>query len=228
MRRKLGFGKMAGVMRRWAKIRGAYVLTRRNVARIVAAIAAALLAFHTASAALSPADETLCRRASGAMVRALNLEDAMPSGVSRVAVSDHVFAELTEVFFAFRHLLPGPLAQPRTIAARRRNAPALATSFSAEDRRMLRQIYRASVFGETPSEAQVAGDVRRQQVLYGAKLYKPSSKHVKGVSSYRAAEKAIRAPQFHDVEGAYTLAERDVLARAIRREYKFPRSDFGT
>ena len=215
-------------MRRWAKIRGAYVLTRRNVARIVAAIAAALLAFHTASAALSPADETLCRRAEEAMCRILPVKMVLTSAESRIAMSDSVFEEAAELFFAFRHLLPGPPAQPRTIAARRRNAPALATSFSAEDRRMLRQIYRASVFGETPSEAQVAGDVRRQQVLYGAKLYKPSSKHVKGVSSYRAAEKAIRAPQFRDVEGAYTLAERDVLARAIRREYKFPRSDFGT
>ena len=93
---------------------------------------------------------------------------------------------------------------------------------------MLRQIYRASVLGETPSEAQIAGDVRRQQVLYGAELYKPSSKHVKGVSSYRAAEKAIRAPQFRDVEGAYKSADKKTLAQAIVREYKFPKSDLAT
>ena len=79
-----------------------------------------------------------------------------------------------------------------------------------------------------PTDAQIAGDMRRQQVLYGIRLYKPSSKHVKGFSSYRAAEKAIRAPQFRNVEGAYTLAERNSLARAIRREWTSPRGNFGT
>ena len=34
----------------------------------------------------------------------------MPTTESRVAVSDHVFGELSELFFAFRHLLPGASA----------------------------------------------------------------------------------------------------------------------
>ena len=50
---------------RWAKIRGAYRLSRRSIARIIAAIFAALLAFHTATSALTPADEALRRRAFG-------------------------------------------------------------------------------------------------------------------------------------------------------------------
>ena len=56
---------------RWAKIRGAYRLSRRSIARIIAAISAALLAFHAATSALTPADEALRRRASGAMCRIL-------------------------------------------------------------------------------------------------------------------------------------------------------------
>ena len=39
---------------RWAKIRGAYRLSRRSIARIIAAISAALFAFHAAAADLSP------------------------------------------------------------------------------------------------------------------------------------------------------------------------------
>lgn len=94
--------------------------------------------------------------------------------------------------------------------------------------KMLHQIHRATVYGETPTDAQIAGDVRRQQVLYGADLYRPTSKHVKGVSSYAAAEKAILAPQFKGIEGAYSLAEKNTLARAIAREYKSPKDDFAT
>ena len=93
---------------------------------------------------------------------------------------------------------------------------------------MLRQIHRASVFGEMPADAQVAGDVRRQQVLYGVSLYRPPTKYDKGFSSYRAADKAITAPQFRDVEGAYSLAEKCSLAKAIVREYNSPKTDSGT
>ena len=87
---------------RWAKIRGAYRLSRRNIARIVAAISAAMFWFHSATAALSPADKALMRRASGAMCTILPIEDSMPDGEPHVAVSDHVFAEFAEVFFGLR------------------------------------------------------------------------------------------------------------------------------
>ena len=87
---------------RWAKIRGAYRLSRRSIARIIAAISAALLAFHAATSALTPADEALRRRASGAMCRILPIEDSMPAGEPHVAVSDHIFVEFAEVFFGLR------------------------------------------------------------------------------------------------------------------------------
>ena len=87
---------------RWAKIRGAYRLSRRSVARIIAAISAALLAFHATAANLSPADEALRRRASDAMCRILPIEDAMPAGEPHVAVSDHIFVDFVEVFFWLR------------------------------------------------------------------------------------------------------------------------------
>ena len=94
----------------WAKIRGAYVLSRRNIARIIAAIAAAILSFHTATTTLSPADEALNRRAFSALDSVHHIEESLPATESRVAVSDHVFGELSELFFAFRHLLPGASA----------------------------------------------------------------------------------------------------------------------
>ena len=37
-------------MMSWAKIKGVFILSRRNVARVIAALAAAILAFHTAAA----------------------------------------------------------------------------------------------------------------------------------------------------------------------------------
>ena len=98
-------------MKSWAKIRGAFMLSRRNIARIVAAMAAAILAFHTAPA-LSPSDEALSRRASAAMCRILPLEDSLPPGDVRIAVSDHLFEEVTETFFLFRHLIPGNTSTP--------------------------------------------------------------------------------------------------------------------
>ena len=100
--------------------------------------------------------------------------------------------------------------------------------FLKGDRSMLRQICQTTVFGETPSAAKIAGNVRRQQVLYGAKLYKRPNKQERGCSSYRAAEEAIRAPRFQNVKGAYSLAEKNTLARAIARECKSPRDDSAT
>ena len=93
---------MARMRYGWAKIRGAYRLSRRNIARIVAAISAAMLWFHTATASFSPADETLMRRASSAMCIILPIEDSMPPTEVLVAVSDHIFAEFAEVFFGLR------------------------------------------------------------------------------------------------------------------------------
>ena len=92
--------------------------------------------------------------------------------------------------------------------------------FTAADREMLEQIYRASVYGETPTYAQRAGDVRRRQIAYGVTLYKPSSRYVKGVSSYVAARQVVR--QFEDAEDAYSSDEIASLAKAIRREYQKP------
>ena len=73
---------------RWAKIRGAYRLSRRSIARIIAAISAALLAFHTATSSPSPADEALGRRAFNAMCVAFPLADSMPPTEVHVAVDE--------------------------------------------------------------------------------------------------------------------------------------------
>ena len=91
---------------RWAKIRGAYRLSRKSIARIIAAISAALLWFHTSTSALTPDDEALGRRAFNAMCVAFPLADSMPPTEVHVAVSDRVFAELAELFLVFRPLVP--------------------------------------------------------------------------------------------------------------------------
>jgi len=86
-------------MRSWAKIKGAYVLSRRSIARIIAAIAAAIFALHAATAAPAHADEAFKHKMADAMCRILSIEDSLPLAESRVAVSDHVFNELVDVFF---------------------------------------------------------------------------------------------------------------------------------
>ena len=113
--KRMGYG--------WAKIRGAYRLSRRNIARIVAAISAAMFWFHSATAALSPADKALMRRASGAMCTILPIEDSMPDGEPHVAVSDHVFAELADVFFNARPYLVAQPKSPPPVAVRPRRYP---------------------------------------------------------------------------------------------------------
>ena len=49
-----------------------------------------------------------------------------------------------------------------------------------------------------------------------------------GVSLHGPTDRAIRAPQFRDVDGAYSLLDRNALAKAIMREYRFPKADSGT
>ena len=106
---------------RWAKIRGAYRLSRRSIARIIAAISAALLAFHTATSAFTPADEALGRRAFNVMCVAFPLADSMPPTEVHVAVSDRVFDELADVFFKARpYLVAKPMAAPPVAAQSRR------------------------------------------------------------------------------------------------------------
>ena len=90
------------------------------------------------------------------------------------------------------------------------------------------RIHDASVLGKEPSGSSLAGDVRRQQVAYGVKLYRPRSRHDKGVSFMRAAKMAINNPQFNGIVGAYTLPEAKTLSRAIQRAYKRKRFDFAT
>ena len=106
---------------RWAKIRGAYRLSRRSIARIVAAISAALLAFHAVTANISPADEALNRRVFNALCVAFPLADSMPPAEVRIAVSDRVFDELADVFFKARpYLVAKPMAAPPVAAQSRR------------------------------------------------------------------------------------------------------------
>ena len=193
------------------KIKGAYILTLRNIKRIIAVLATAFntICFSTATSE----DLILANRCSNAALSLKAMEPSLAFDSSRIVVPDHQYHE-----FKTLYLLKKP---PRgEIPTTYHPSKPQIDGFGPDDRRLLQQIYRATVFGETPTDAKVAGDVRRRQVLYGASLYKPPTKHDKGVSSYLAAEKAIKAPQFSGESGAYSLPEKKTLARAIVREYR--------
>ena len=198
------------------KIRGIYVLSQKSVKRLIAATATAFVSICVSAA--SPEDMALASRFANAALLLMSLKCTLAaSAATRAAVPDFMYLESKSLYLMMRpaEAMASHLAKPSP------PPPVVSSSVpsvTADDRRMLRHIHRAAVFGETPTEAQVAGDVRRRQVLYGAELYRPASRYVKGMSSCVAAEKAIRAPQFSDVEGAYGLPEKESLARAIRRE----------
>ena len=119
----------------WAKIKGVFVHSRKNLARVIAALSAAILAFHTAAAPLSTDDESLCRRTSAAMCRLLPIEDSMPPGAARIAVNDCMFQEVAELFLRFRHLVPGGRSPRPGESPPRVLAPTVRKAAKAADRR---------------------------------------------------------------------------------------------
>jgi len=92
--------------------------------------------------------------------------------------------------------------------------------FGDRDRKMLQETRDAACYGKMPSDKRRAGDVRHNQVVFGADLYRPSSKFAKGFSFRKAAAAAINDPQFKNSYGAYKMSEVSSLARAIARECK--------
>lgn len=95
--------------------------------------------------------------------------------------------------------------------------PGTSNGFTPEDRRRLQRIERASVYNDTTPEAQHKAQTRRQQVKYGASLYRPTTKYERGFSYIRAAKAAIDHDRFRNAQGAYSASETKSLAQAIRR-----------
>ena len=83
--------------------------------------------------------------------------------------------------------------------------------FTKRDRNTLNAIYDAAVLGKEPDDKRRSGVTRRKQIDYGAKLAVSQK-----LSANAAARRAIEA--YADEQGAYTSAEEESLARAIRRE----------
>ena len=100
--------------------------------------------------------------------------------------------------------------------------------FTQNDRKVLHQIQQVAVYGNNPTDSQRAGNIRHRQVLYGAARYQPASGKNRGYSADRAATDAIKATEFKNKPGAYTIAEKSSLAQAIRREYNKERGDSAT
>ena len=96
---------------------------------------------------------------------------------------------------------------------------AIKEGFTAKDRKRLDAVYDVVVRSKEPAQAQLASDVRHEQIAYGLSLYKPSSRHVKGVSFRTAAKRAINADRFKDAEGGYKMSEVKSLTQAIRRAF---------
>ena len=202
------------------KIGGVYILTKRSIMRMIVAISAAFTLLCTSAA--TPNDLLMATRCANAAQSLLSLRLSLENPVSRTVVPEPLYRESKALYLKARRPRGAIPQLPHQTKSQRD------IRFTRADRKMLRQIHRASVFGQTPTVSQVAGDVRRQQVLYGLKLYSPASKFVKGVSSYVAAKKAILTPQFYDVEGAYKMSQIKTLARAILREYKSPKDNSAT
>ena len=101
--------------------------------------------------------------------------------------------------------------------AQKSNTPQKADGFTDEDRKRLFRIEQVTIFGKTPNNAQIACNVRRNQVQYGAELYRRPTKYDKGFSYSRAAKAAIENPNFRNARGAYSHSEEKSLAQAIRR-----------
>ena len=197
------------------KIGGVYILSRRSIARMIATITAALMTFYAATTAQAQAT---VHRIHDATVALVSLDRQMVGRLTRTVVPDFMYLEYKALYL----MLKPSVALPRRAIApppvRHGTAAVAACGFSSRDRKLLNEIHRAAVFGETPVDARVSGDIRRSQVLYGASLYRPSSRHVKGVSSTQAARSAIK--QFRGRPGAYSLEETASLAKAILREYQ--------
>ena len=85
--------------------------------------------------------------------------------------------------------------------------------FTKRDRNTLNAIYDAAVLGKEPDDKRRSGVTRRKQIDYGAKLAVSQK-----LSANAAARRAIE--EYADKQGAYTSAEEESLARAIRRELK--------
>ena len=83
--------------------------------------------------------------------------------------------------------------------------------FTKRDRNTLNAIYDAAVLGKEPDDKRRSGVTRRKQIDYGAKLVASQN-----LSSTAAARRAIW--EYAGEQGAYSEAEEDALARAIRRE----------
>ena len=83
--------------------------------------------------------------------------------------------------------------------------------FTKSDRNTLNAIYDAAVLGKEPDDKRRSGVTRRKQIEFGAMLVASQN-----LSSTAAARRAIW--EYADEQGAYTSAEEESLARAIRRE----------
>ena len=182
--------------------------------------------------------EGMVRRIHDATISLVSLDRQMVGRLMRTVVPDILYLEYKSLYLEVKAsgaarvdarppgAVAGRAAMERCVARRdasphlpARKDDTFANVFTNEDRKLLRQIHRATVYGETPTDAQLAGDVRREQVAYGLRFYKPSTRYVTGVSYVQAARKAIVAPQFVGAEGAYSLGELKTLAKAIERAY---------
>ena len=200
------------------KIGGVYILTRRSILRILATITAALMSVSSAAT---------IRRIHDTAISLHSLDRQFVGRQVRTVVPDIMYLEYKALYLELKSsdevpplVAPAHRTRPVHAAAVHSHArTSAAEGFTTADRKMLEKIYRASVYGEMPTAAQVVGDVRRRQIAYGVSLYKPSSRSQKGVSYRQAAKNAINAPQFQGIDGTYSMDEVKSLARAIQRAY---------
>ena len=116
------------------RIRGIYVLTLRNIKRLILALAAAYCSI--CASVTTPADIVRASRISNAAQSLMSLQLSVAEPAARVVVPDLLYTECKALYFETKDHTAARL--PRTVL---QPAAQTASGFTADDRRMLRRTH---------------------------------------------------------------------------------------
>ena len=229
------------------KIGGNYILSRRNIARMIVALGTALMLLCSDTTAQA---KDFVNRIHDTTDSLVSIDRQMVEATCTV-VPEAKYRECKSVYLeakrynkehgnpektARRDVSPHHAARRwgepsgRAVAARPESAPYHAANpeprpptvgFMVELRKKINEIHDASVLGKPPPDKRLRGLIRQKQVLYGVDQYKPHE-----VSFEKAARMAITA--FKGERGAYSEREWKSLKQAIRRHVLDDRKKFAT
>ena len=206
------------------KIGGNYILSRRNIARMIVALGTALMLLCSDTTAQA---KDFVNRIHDTTDSLVSIDRQMVEATCTV-VPEAKYRECKSVYLEAKRY--NKEHENPTETARRDASPHHAANpeprpptveFMVELRKKINEIHDASVLGKTPPDKRLRGLIRQKQVLYGVDQYKPHE-----VSFEKAARMAITA--FKGERGAYSEREWKSLKQAIRRHVLDNRKKFAT